>query len=213
MDLITPYLTYAAALAVAAAIPGPGVAALVGQSLAGNARSALFFVAGIALGDVIYLTVAVIGLAAIAKTFAAAFAVIKVAGACYLLYLAWKFWTSKGGLGDVRATRGPSGFRAFFAAVAVTLGNPKTVVFYLALLPSVLDLETVTLSMWFVLSGLTVLILFAVLIPYLLLATQARAIITRPKALRRLNRFAGGIIGSAGAVMIGEAAYAAIRRA
>ena len=81
MDTITPFFVYAAALFIAAAIPGPGIAALVGQSLGGNARRAGFFMLGIALGDVTWLTVAIVGLAAVAKTFASAFVVIKLFGA------------------------------------------------------------------------------------------------------------------------------------
>ena len=52
MDSFAPLLTYAAALAVAAVIPGPGVAALVGQALGNGLRPALFFLIGITLGDV-----------------------------------------------------------------------------------------------------------------------------------------------------------------
>ena len=78
MDIIAPFIAYAAALAVAAAIPGPGVAALVGQSLGGSMRASLFFLLGMSLGDVTYLTVAIVGLAAIAEAWAGALLVIKV---------------------------------------------------------------------------------------------------------------------------------------
>ncbi|WP_138465408.1 LysE family translocator [Poseidonocella sp. HB161398] len=213
MEAIAPYLTYAAALGIAAAIPGPGIAALVGQSLGGSLRGALLFLAGLAIGDIVFLTVAVAGLAALAQTFAAAFAVLKVAGALYLLYLGWVFWTARGGIGAPDARPRRSGLRSVMAGLAVTLGNPKTVVFYLAILPGVMDLDAVGPGMWATLALLTVVVLFAVLTPYALLSSRARRMMASPRALRRLNRAAGGIIGAAGAALIGQAASAALRRA
>ncbi|MAU95369.1 MAG: lysine transporter LysE [Fulvimarina sp.] len=209
---LTPFLAYAAALGIAAFIPGPGVAGLVGQSLGNGLRAALFFLAGIALGDVVYLTVAVAGLAALAELFAEALLVVKILGGAYLVYLAVLFWRSEGGLARIEASRERSGRKAFLAGFAVTLGNPKTIVFYLALLPSVLDLRAVGIGQWSVLAPLTVLVLFAVLSPYALLGAKARGLMMRPQAVRRLERVAGGVIGGAGALILGEAAVAAWRR-
>lgn len=212
MDTIAPYLAYVAALGIAAVIPGPGIAALVGQALGGNQRASAMFLAGIALGDVTYLTVAVVGLAAIAKAFAGAFIVIKLLGGAYLLYLAFKFWTSDAGLTKVQKAGARSDGGSFLAGYFVTLGNPKTIVFYLALLPTVLDLNNVHVAQWSVLSVLTILVIFAALAPYMLLASKARTMMKQPKALKRLNRFAAAFIGGAGTLILTEAASAALKR-
>ncbi len=212
MESIAPFLAYVVALSIAAVIPGPGIAALVGQSLGAGMRTALFFLGGIALGDVAYLTVAVAGLAAIAQVFAGAFLVIKVLGGLYLVYLAYKFWTNKAGLTHVETSRQSSGGRAFLAGFAVTLGNPKTIIFYLALLPTVVDLKTIGLADWGTLSVLTVLVLFVALTPYAFLASRARSMMKHSAALTRLNRFAAGIIGAAGMMILGQAASAMTKR-
>ena len=213
MESLTPYFAYVAALGIAAVIPGPGIAALVGQALGGNQRASSLFLAGIALGDVTYLTVAVVGLAAIAKTFAGAFVAIKFLGAAYLLYLAYKFWTSDAGLTRVQKAKSQSDGGYCLAGYFDTLGNPKTIVFYLALLPTVLNLNNVHVTQWAVLSVLTILVIFGALAPYMLLASKARNMMTQPKALKRLNRFAAAFIGGAGSLILAEAAQAAIRRA
>ena len=213
METIAPYLAYIAALGIAAVIPGPGIAALVGQALGGNQKASALFLAGIALGDVTYLTVAVIGLAAIAKTFASAFIVIKVLGGAYLLYLAYMFWTSDAGLTKVQRAKEKSATGSFVEGYFVTLGNPKTIVFYLALLPTVMDLNNVHFAQWAVLAVLTILIIFAALAPYAVLAAKARNMMTQPSALKRLNRFAAAFIGGAGTLILSEAATAALRRA
>ena len=63
---------------------------MLGRGTSGAAA----FTAGVAIGDVVWLTLAVLGLAAIAQSFHGVFLAIKYAGAAYLLYLAWKLWTA-----------------------------------------------------------------------------------------------------------------------
>ena len=205
-ETIAPFLAYAGALAVAAAIPGPGVAAVVGRSLGSDARGALPFVVGLALGDVIFLTVAVLGLSVLAATFAGVFTAVKVAGGLYLIYLAWRFWTAGVDPTRVERERAQSAWMAGLSGLAVTLGNPKTVVFYLALLPNVIDLASVTVLDWLVLSVLTLAVLFAVMLPYSVAAARLRALFASAVALRRLNRGAALFIGGAGALILADAA-------
>lgn len=212
MDIITPYIAYAAVLAVAAAIPGPGVAALVGQSLGGSLRASMLFLLGLAIGDVTYLTVAIVGLAAIAQTWAWALLIVKVLGGGYLLYLAYVFWTTEATISKVRSRKDRSNWAAFLSGYLITIGNPKTVIFYLALAPAVLDMGAVTAVGWLYLSIITIAVLFAVLSPYVMLAVRARSMMTRPSALQRLNRFAAAFIGGAGSLILGEVILGAFRR-
>ena len=105
-------------------------------------NGAVAFTAGVALGDVVWLTVAILGLAVVAQTFQGVFLAIKYAGVAYLLYLAWKLWTAPVESRDVAAdTSDVKPVRLFLAGLAVTLGNPKVMVFYLALLPNIIDLH------------------------------------------------------------------------
>ena len=85
--------------------------------------------------------------------------------------------------------------------------------FYLALLPTVLDLRSIGLAEWALLVPVTALVLTAVLTPYAMLAARARGLMRRPAAMQRLNRVAGGIIGATGVVILGQAATALVRRA
>lgn len=196
----TAFLAYALALGIAAVIPGPGVAALVGRALGTGFRRTLPMLMGVAVGDVIYLTLAIAGLAIIASTFATLFSVVKLAGAAYLLWLAWRFWTEGITVQEVTKSAGRrDGFASFLGGLAVTLGNPKAIVFYMAILPAVMDLGTITLPGYFVLVALTFLVLFAVMLPYITLASRARLFFTDPRALRRLNRTAAvAMTGAAG---------------
>jgi threonine/homoserine/homoserine lactone efflux protein len=191
-------LIFATALCVAAASPGPGIAAIVARVLGRGMNGAIAFTVGIALGDVVWLTIAILGLAALAQTFHGVLLVIKYAGVCYLLYLAWKLWTQpvearefEGDTSDVRP------LRLFLAGLAVTMGNPKVMVFYLALLPSIIDLQAVTLLGWLELSLVTLSVLAVVFGGYIVLAARTRALFTSREAVRRINRGTGVVMASA----------------
>ena len=200
---LSSFLAYTLALGIAAAIPGPGIAALVGRALGTGFRRTMPMLAGLVLGDLIYLTFAILGLALLAHTFETAFRIVRIAGALYLLWLAWKFWTA--GLTPEKIERSPGkrdGLMSFAAGLAVTLGNPKTIVFYLALLPVVIDMTGVSFADWSVLAVLTVLILYAVLVPYIALASRARSALADRATLKTVNRTAAlAMTGAAGFIL------------
>jgi threonine/homoserine/homoserine lactone efflux protein len=191
-------LIFAATLFVAAASPGPGIAAIVARVLGRGLHGAVAFTAGLAVGDVVWLTVAVLGLAAIANTFHLVFQVIKYVGVIYLLYLAYRLWTQAVEAREVVAeTSTDNPVRLFMAGLAVTMGNPKVMVFYLALLPSLIDLQAVTLVGWLELSLVTLSVLAVVFGSYVLLAARTRALFTSPRAIRMVNRGTGAVMASA----------------
>lgn len=203
---LTGFLAYSAALGIAAAIPGPGLTALIARALGSGFRSALAMSFGLMLGDLIYLTAVVLGLALVAQTFGMAFLAIKWLGVAYLAFLGWRFWTSGITPETVEAKKGRGGLvSSFIAGLAVTLGNPKTMIFYLAITPTIVDLKTITLADYGILVALTLVVLLVVLVPFLALAAKARGLLKSPRALRALNR-------TATAFMVGAAAAIAARQ-
>jgi threonine/homoserine/homoserine lactone efflux protein len=202
---IASLILFATALFVAAATPGPGIAAIVARVLGRGPRGAVAFTAGVAIGDVVWLSVAVLGLAAVAQTFHGLFLVIKYAGCAYLAWLGWKLWTAPVvARADENALPQEGGVRLFLAGLAVTLGNPKVVVFYLALLPTLVDLKRVTVLGFAELAGVTLAVLGLVFSAYIVLAARARLLFTSPRAMRAVNK-------TTGAVMVGAAAAIAAR--
>lgn len=210
--MVASLFAYALALGLAAAIPGPGVAALVGQSMGNGLRAALFLLGGIALGDLVYLTVAIAGLSAVATAFSGIFLIVKILGGLYLCYLAVGLWKNRSGLEEAGAAHRQSDHASFLSGFSLTLGNPKTIIFYLALLPTVLDLSSIGIGKWALLSLVTVAVLFLTLTPYAVLAARARQVLKRPAALQGLNRAAAAIIGGTGLVILGQAAASVARR-
>jgi threonine/homoserine/homoserine lactone efflux protein len=195
-------ILFSSALFVAAASPGPGIAAIVARVLGRGSKEAIPFSIGIALGDVVWLTFAVLGLVALAQTFHEIFLAVKYAGAAYLLYLAYKIWTAPVVARDVEAQAGTEHpAKLLFGGLALTLGNPKTIVFYLALLPTILDLTKITVLGYAELVVATLSVVGVVFAGYIVLAARARQLFTTPMAIRILNRTTGALLAGAAAAV------------
>ena len=89
----------------------------------------------------------------------------------------------------------------FLAGLAVTLGNPKIMVFYLALLPTIIDLAGITLVAWLELTCTMLAVLAVIDLAYIVLAARARRVLTSPRALRIANRASATVMGSAAATL------------
>jgi threonine/homoserine/homoserine lactone efflux protein len=143
---ITAVLIFGGALMINAGMPGPSIAALVARVLASGPRDVIPFLAAMWIGEGLWLGAAAFGLSVLAQTFHAGFIVLKYCGVAYLLYLALKMWRAAGRHQERPKTPRGSPMQMFFTGLAITIGNPKLMVFYLALLPSIINLKTLTLA-------------------------------------------------------------------
>jgi threonine/homoserine/homoserine lactone efflux protein len=189
------------ALVVAAGSPGPSIAALVARVLTGGFRDVLPFLAAMWIGEAIWLTVAVAGLAVVAQAFAMLFIAIKLAGVAYLLWLAWKMWTAGTEVTGDQMPTGQKPWRMFLAGMAITLGNPKIMVFYLAVVPSLLDLGQLTVAAWAELTLTMLVVLIAIDVGWALAAARARRLLRDRRAVRIANRASATLmVGAAAAI-------------
>lgn len=198
-------ITFAVALFIAAASPGPGMTALVARALAAGVLGTVPMLLGLILGDLLFLAATAFGLAALAHTFAGVFLAVKIAGAVYLGWLAWKLWTSPPAEivveGDRAAAKGFE-WRGVAAGLSITLGNPKTIVFYLALLPSLIDLGGLTALGFGELAVIVVLDLALVGMAYIVAAARARTLFRNARARRILDRTAGTMMAGAALAVV-----------
>lgn len=178
-------LLFATALAAAAAMPGPSTAAAVARALAGGLGGAARLCVGLVLGELFWLSCAILGVAALADRHQGLFAVIRYAGVAYLLWLAWKLWHAP-------AVATPAGdrddARLPLAGLAIALGNPKTMLFYVALLPGIVRLDDLLLRDVLELGALATAVVAGVLAAYVLSAERLRRHLHSPVALRRIGR-------------------------
>ncbi len=197
MDALT-LAGFAAALALSTASPGPTITALVARVLARGRAGAAAFCAGLILGDLVWLAAAVFGLSLLAEAAQPVLAVLKWAGVAFLLWLAWKAWMAPAVLPATGAPP-PRGEGARLAAtgITLTLGNPKTMLFYTAITPALIDLGQVGLADLAALGAVLVAVYAAVLFAYVVAALRARHLLRSPRAVRVVNRAAGAAMAGA----------------
>lgn len=194
-------LVFATALFVAAGSPGPTVAALVARVLTRGARDILPFLAALWIGEAMWLTVAVGGLTAIAERYQTMFLAIKWIGVAYLLYLSWKMWFTAGSQDGAELPESQPAWRMFLAGLTVSIGNPKTMMFYIALLPSIVDIHAVTAADWLVLVATMFAVLIVIDVSWTLLASKARLFLKSPRAVKIANRISAGTMAGAAAAI------------
>jgi threonine/homoserine/homoserine lactone efflux protein len=192
-------VTFCAVYFLAVATPGPGIAAVIAQGLARGVAGAPAFIAGFIVGDLIWFSGAAFGLAALAQTAHTVFVAVKYAGAAYLLYLAYKLWKTPvrplAEVNDEALQQQP--LKLFLGSLTLTLGNPKPMIFFIALLPTVVPLENLRLDGYLEIAAAIALIMPSVLGAYVLAAARARVWFRSPRANKIVNRSSGTLMAAA----------------
>lgn len=191
-----------------AAIPSSSVALVVARSAILDVKNGMATAAGIVAGDLIFMTMAILGMTALAEQMGTLFVVIKYLAAAYLIWF---------GIGLIRSQRQKTTFTggpahlgktgsdlaaSFGAGLLLTLGDIKAIFFYASLLPTFLDLAALTALDIFVVSAITIIAVGSVKAAY---AVGARKLsrLTRGFAYERQLKIAsGGLLVGAGAYLL-----------
>lgn len=181
------------------ASPGPGVMGCVAVAMRQNLKNSIAFIAGMIMGDIVYVIFAVFGLTALAQNFGTVFQAIRVAGGFYLLYLAFKLWRSKPLLEEAKPDSGKRS--KFFAGLFITISNPKVIIFYCGFLPNFMDLTVLGTKDVFIVCMLVALVISIVMGTYSYLAAKTGNVLSR-RSGRLLNRSAGVALATTGTFMI-----------
>lgn len=187
-------VTYVAVVFGLFLIPGPAVLLVITRTVQGGRKVGIATGLGVASGDLIHTLSAALGLSAILMTSALAFNVVKMAGACYLIYLGLRAFfavssaAARARLPDVTAKQ------AFFQAVGAEVLNPKTAIFFLAFLPQFINPESGSSLSQFAVLGLIFSGLSAIYTS--LIAIAIRPLSQWIKGLAKLRRWEGKIIGT-----------------
>jgi threonine/homoserine/homoserine lactone efflux protein len=192
---------FVGAALVLAAMPGPGLFYIAGRTLAAGRADGLASCLGSALGGLVHVVAGAVGVSALIMTSATAFAVLKLAGGLYLIYLGIQTWRSAGTptLPPGSATQADA-WRALRQGLVVEATNPKTAAFFLALIPQFIDAGRGSVAAQFGALGLISIALntgVAVLVVWAASALRAR-LADRARLVRRLRQGSGVVLGSLG---------------
>ena len=195
----------ALAVFVLAVVPGPGVMATVACTLASGLRPAVAVVAGIVSGDLVFLLLAIFGLSYVAEALGSLFLAVRIAGAAYLMWLGLRLIFAAGKpVMEANEVQHHSARSHFLSGLAITLGNPKVIVFYLSVLPAVLDLGSLA-ALDVLITGLVVAgVLGGVMLGYALTAERARVWFGTRRVAKQVRQGAGAILAGTGILLLSK---------
>lgn len=195
---------YAFALVILVLIPGPVVVATIARTLGSGFRAAIPLAGGVAIGDMLWPLLALLGLSALAELYGEIMQVLRWVGAGILVWMGWRLIArprdAVGTPPDPRLLR-RDGWRAFGAGLLVNLGNPKSIFFYVGVLPGFFHIAGLTTV------DVAVIVVMSAVVPFLgnvlwaAAATGARTVLRTPRAVRAVDRASGGALIGAGALV------------
>lgn len=197
---------FAAAATILALAPGPDNIFVLTQSALSGPRFGLLVTLGLCTGIAVHSAAVAVGLAALIAASATAFTVLKLAGAAYLLWLAWGAFRAPAARLEGQATD-RAGLALYRRGVIMNVLNPKVAIFFLAFFPQFIDpargssfTQIVTLGAVFMI--VTLLVFSSVA---LLAGSLSQWLIRTPRAQLAMNRTAGVVfVGLAAAIALGE---------
>ena len=199
----TMWLGFLAAALVIAVSPGPGAVLSMSTGLRYGYTAALRAITGLEIALLLQLGVVALGLGAVLATSETAFAVVKFAGAAYLIWLGVQKWRSPPEPigGDGEGQRVQSRRQLYAQGILVNLTNPKAIVFIAALVPQFIVPDRPQWPQFAIIGATMVAVDMMVMSCYALLATRFRPLLRNPRLLRLQNRIFGGLFVGAGAML------------
>ena len=204
MDLHV-WLAFLVASCVIAVSPGSGAVLSMSHGLSYGVRRTTATIVGLQLGLAVILLAAGLGVGAVLTASASAFLVVKVVGACYLLWLGWRQWRApvakiEGGAtqaAEPDLTAPQRVLRGFLTNVT----NPKGIVFMAAVLPQFIQPTRPLWLQLLVLLATTVMVDVTVMHGYAWLAARLQGMLRSVRARRAQNRVFGGVLMAMGAML------------
>ncbi|QFT55378.1 LysE family translocator [Microbulbifer sp. THAF38] len=198
---LTSLLIFSGAMLLLAITPGPGFFATIARALTSGMKESAIVVFGIVIGDIIFLLFAIYGLSAVAEKIHWLFLLIKYFGAAYLIYLGWRLWSSDPNIVEIESTKEISQRTSFFTGLFITLGNPKVIFFYVAFLPTFMNLEKLSGVDVLAISSVVAIVLGSTLLFYGYTAVRAKKALNSKHSQKTLNRISGATMIGIGTVL------------
>jgi threonine/homoserine/homoserine lactone efflux protein len=202
MPVINNLSLFLAAALVAAITPGPGIFYVAARTLAGGRGEGVASSIGLGLGGLVHVIAGAIGISALVMASAEAFAIVKIVGAAYLVWLGLKAWReARVPLPtDVRTTGSRQALRE---GIIVEALNPKTAAFFLAFIPQFVDASQ-PVAAQFVVLGLTSVALntSADIVVTYAAATARAGLEDRPSLIMLARQISGAVMCGLGASLL-----------
>jgi threonine/homoserine/homoserine lactone efflux protein len=157
----------------------------------------------VALGDFTAMTLSMLGVGALLAASSLLFAVLKWAGAAYLVWLGIQLWRAGGALDATPRSDPTPAARMLAQAWLVTALNPRSITFFVAFLPQFIDQASDFWSQMLIFEGTFIALAFANAIGYALVASRARRLMHSERAVGIFNQVGGSLLIGAGLAAVG----------
>jgi threonine/homoserine/homoserine lactone efflux protein len=198
----TDLALYATALFILFLTPGPVWLALAARAMSGGFHAAWPLALGVVVGDGVWPLIAILGVSWVVQSVDGAMTILRlVAAGLFITMGVLLLRHADRTIGtDSRLTR-PGMWAGFLAGVAVILGNPKAILFYMGVLPGFFDLTRITQNDILAIVAISMIVPFLGNLVFALLVDRARRVLTAPAALRRTNLVAGCLLICVGLII------------
>ncbi|MAA76103.1 MAG: threonine transporter [Salinisphaeraceae bacterium] len=189
-----------------AALPSSSVALVVARAATSDITNGIAAAVGIVLGDLVFVALAILGLSVVAETLGSFFALVKILGGLYLIYLGIKLLKSKPGSvqAPINAKRTRGLAASLIAGFVLTLGDLKAILFYASLLPMFINLSAINAHEVMAIVAITIIAVGSVKISYAIFGVRVASFASRQK-------YAGACQKTAGGLLIGTGSYVAFK--
>ena len=200
---LSVWLAFVAAATVVLVVPGPTILMIISLAISHGRKASTPLILGVAFGDVIAITLSLLGLGAILMTSAWLFMILKWAGAAYLFYLGIQMWRTK----DLSIIDPPLSKKAskkskeiFWQACLVTALNPKGIMFFIAFMPQFVTPDYPAKQQLLILAVTFMILTLLNSVAFTVFAVKIRSRFTRPSAVSWFNKGSGSALIGAGLV-------------
>lgn len=194
------WIAFALASAIVVLIPGPNIVLTVNYAIKDGKRSGLATVPGVVLGAFVAMSLSLVGVGAVLATSAFLFTLLKLAGAIYLIWLAYSLWTAPVDGVAVDNTPGAKPLkRLFWQSFLISVLNPKGPAFYVAFVPQFVSPTGPIFQQFAILIATFLAIAALNSFFWLFFANGMRTQFQKPKAMKILNRVGASCLFVAGA--------------
>jgi threonine/homoserine/homoserine lactone efflux protein len=192
---IALFWSFLGAAVILTIMPGPDNMFVLAQSIAQGRHAGIATTFGICTGLCVHIAAATLGISAVIYRSAVAFAVVKYAGAAYLLYLAWKSFRAK----DTEFAAGQQPIRQlkelYKRGIVMSALNPKLSLFFLALLPQFVNPDVGSVTVQMLVLGLTFIVqAFIIFSAISFFAGKVRDFLIRKRRIGRILNYVQGAI-------------------
>lgn len=176
--------------------PGPAIILAIVNGLRADMKTVMISSLANIIGLFILSTASILGLGVILKTSSTLFMMVKILGALYLIYLGYKFLRNKGGfnisdLEDEKIVKSKKSY--FLESFILAVTNPKPILFFTAIFPQFLDLNSSIAPQFFIMTGIFLFISFSSLCTYSYISKKSKAFFKNQRRINIVNKITGGL--------------------